>query len=59
MKYASQINIVVVIVALVAVGYAVSQTIWKLPVTPSVEAGGPASQTSPAGKAVKPRCRPK
>ena len=40
MKYASQINIVVVIVALVAVGYAVSQTIWKLPVTPSVEAGG-------------------
>ena len=40
MKYASQINIVIVVVALVAVGYAVSQTIWKLPVTPSVEAGG-------------------
>ncbi len=40
MKYASQINIVIVVVALVAVGYAVSQTIWKLPVTPSIEAGG-------------------
>ena len=40
MKYASQINIVIVVVALVAVGYAVSQTIWKLPVAPSVEAGG-------------------
>ncbi len=45
MKYASQINIVIVVVALVAVGYAVSQTIWKLPVTPSFEAGG----AGPAG----------
>ena len=40
MKYASQINIVIVIVALVTVGYAVSQTIWKSPGTPSFEAGG-------------------
>ena len=40
MKYASQINILIVVVALVAVGWAVSQTIWKLPVTPSVGAGG-------------------
>ena len=40
MKYASQINIVIVVVALVTVGYAVSQTIWKSPVTVPVEVGG-------------------
>ncbi len=43
MKYASQINVVIVVVALVTVGYAVSQTLWKSPFTPSVEiteAGG-------------------
>ena len=37
MKYASQINVVILVVALVTVGYAVSQTVWKSPVTPSFE----------------------
>ncbi len=41
MKYASQINIVILVVALVTVGYAVSQTVWKPPVAPSFEIGGP------------------
>ncbi len=40
MKYASQINIVIVVGALVTVGYALSQTVWKSPVTPSFEVGG-------------------
>ena len=40
MKYASQINVVILVVALVTVGYAVSQTVWKSPVTPSFDLGG-------------------
>ncbi len=43
MKYASQINIVILVLALGIVGYAVSQTVWKSPVTPSFEVGGSGS----------------
>ena len=51
MKYASQINIVIMVVALVTVGYAVSQTLWRSPVNPSVEVrgGGPAGVSSTEG----------
>ena len=41
MKYASQINIAILVAALATVGYAVSQTVWKSAIAPPLEVGGP------------------